>query len=64
MSAPLPPRLTVNEVADRLRISVTSVGRFVASGDLASIRLGRRVLIDEADLDDFVNRHKSGGRSA
>jgi excisionase family DNA binding protein len=39
-------------------ISATTVRRLIAAGELPIIRLGRRVLIEEAALVDWVQRTK------
>jgi excisionase family DNA binding protein len=39
-------------------ISSTTVRRLIAAGELPTIRLGRRVLIEEAALVDWVQRTK------
>jgi excisionase family DNA binding protein len=46
--------LTMPEAADLLRVSPRTLRRRVAGGDLAVRRVGRRVLVERADLLDFV----------
>jgi excisionase family DNA binding protein len=46
--------LTMPEVAGLLRISPRTLRRHIAAGDLAVRRVGRRVLVERADLLDFV----------
>src|SRR5262249_2157974 len=48
--------LTVEQAAQRLGVSFWTVYRLARSGQLASIRLGRRRLIAERDLEDLVGR--------
>jgi excisionase family DNA binding protein len=43
-------------------ISLTTVRRLIAAGELPTIRLGRRVLIEEAALVDWVQRTKQQRR--
>ena len=45
----LPPSLSAKEVAETLHISVQSVRKAIALGELQSFRLGRAVRIREAD---------------
>jgi len=55
---------SIPEVAERLRISSRAVARLVAAGQLPSVRIGRRRLIAEADLSDFIeSRRAKGGRA-
>ena len=44
----LPPSLTVKAVAETLHISVQSVRKAIALGELPSFRIGRAVRIPEA----------------
>lgn len=46
--------LTRDEVAQRLRCSITTVSRMLSSGELYSVRIQRRVLIPEEALDAWV----------
>jgi excisionase family DNA binding protein len=52
--------LSAQEAAERLGVSIWTVIRLARSGRVASIRIGRRRLFAEGDLDDFVR----AGRSA
>ena len=52
--AAAPLVLDVREVARRLRISKSFAYELIASGDLPSIRLGRRVLVPAARLEEFI----------
>jgi excisionase family DNA binding protein len=46
--------LSLHEVADALGVSARTVARLTASGDLTSVRVGRRRLVRVADLADYV----------
>jgi excisionase family DNA binding protein len=48
--------LTVEQAAQRLGVSFWTVYRLARSGRLASIRLGRRRLFDERDLESLIRR--------
>ena len=50
---------TVNEVADQLKISVRSVRRLIASGNIRVHRIGRAVRISEIDLADYLDSTRS-----
>lgn len=49
--------LPLREVASRLSISPRTVARLVASGSLASIKIGRRRLIRADVLAAFIDQH-------
>lgn len=46
--------LTVEEVAARLHVSTRTVRRWISAGTLPSVRAGRRVLVDAADITAFL----------
>ena len=55
------PRLfTLHEAAGRLRISVSMVRRLVKRRDLPAVTIGRRVLVDPADVEQFIAEAKGG----
>lgn len=51
--------LSVPEVAERLGLSLWTVYRMARSGRLASIRLGRRRLFAEADLEQLIRETRT-----
>lgn len=53
--------LTVKDVANRLRISQTTVYRMIQSGDLKAIRIGAgfRFRIEEEALQQFIDRNRT-----
>ena len=46
--------LTVNEVADLLRVSNMTVYRLIKSNDLGSVRVGKSYRIRRDDIDRFL----------
>lgn len=50
--------LSLQQSAARLGISVHTVRKLIARGAIPRIKLGRRVLVDPQDLQDFIGRHK------
>ncbi|MDY6796787.1 MAG: helix-turn-helix domain-containing protein [Actinomycetota bacterium] len=48
--------LTVNEVADILRVSNMTVYRLVKSGQIPAIRVGKNYRIKESDVNDYLSR--------
>lgn len=50
-----PPQfLTVDEVAQLLRVSTMTVYRVIDTGLLKSVRIGRNIRIHAADFDDYL----------
>lgn len=47
--------LTIKEVADKLRISLTTVHRYLKANKLQSFLIGNRRLISSDHLNDFIN---------
>lgn len=50
--------MTMGEVGAVLRISRQQVGIYIRRGELAAIRLGRRKVVQSADLLAFLQRHR------
>lgn len=48
--------LTVNEVADLLRVSSMTVYRLIKGGDLRAVRVGKSFRLREDDVDAFISR--------
>lgn len=48
--------LTVNEVADLLRVSRMTVYRLIKEGDIAALRVGRSYRLREDDVDDYLKQ--------
>lgn len=55
-----PTLLTPTDAARRVGISSRSLYRFILSGELRSVKIGRRRLVDPADLAAFIEAHKTG----
>lgn len=54
-SQPVAQLHRVPAVVDRTRLSRSKVYQFMASGELRSIKVGRRRLVSEAALTEFIN---------
>lgn len=48
------PLLSVDEAARALRVSSKTVRRLIDRGRLGYLRVGRRVLLQTADVDEFI----------
>jgi excisionase family DNA binding protein len=46
--------LTASEISTRLRVDITTVRRWLAAGDLPSIRVGRQYRVEHSAYDRFV----------
>ncbi len=49
--------LTTDEVAERLHIKRDTVSKWVRTGKLKAIKIGRRLLITEEEYERFVKSH-------
>lgn len=54
------PLKSVVEAAELLRISPWTVRSYIRDGKLKPVRLGRRVLVEEAELERLVAESKKG----
>lgn len=54
----LPRYLTSPEAAEYLRVSTRFLRRETAAGRVAVSRLGRKLLYDRTDLDEYVRRNR------
>jgi excisionase family DNA binding protein len=52
---------SVEEVMNRLCLGRSKVYEVLANGQLRSVKVGRRRLISEAALVDFINHLEAGG---
>ena len=51
--------LTIEEVAERLRIQPVSARRFLAREGVPTVKVGKRRLVAAEVLDDLIRRHTS-----
>lgn len=58
MNEPIRKLLDLDESAQRLNIHRRSVERLIATGKLCSVQIGRRRLIEERDLETFIEALK------
>jgi excisionase family DNA binding protein len=58
-----PRLLRVSEAARYLGATVWFVRSMVWSDAVPHLRLGKRILFDQHDLDDYIAREKTGGGS-
>lgn len=53
------PALTVEEVAEKLKVSPATVYALLRAGELISYKVGRAWRIDELDLVEYIGRQKA-----
>jgi len=56
--------LSVEQAAVRLGLSLWTVYRLARAGNLGSVRIGRRRLFAEEDLEAFVKATRSAARAS
>lgn len=56
--------LTIDEVAERLRVGRRTIERFLAEGEIGSVKVGRRRLVPETELERYVRLAQRRGRVA
>jgi excisionase family DNA binding protein len=49
----------VSEAVHQMSVSRSTIFTYIASGELASVRVGTRRLIAHADIVDFIRRHRT-----
>lgn len=52
------PMLTPEEVAQRLNVTRRTVMDWIYRGVLPSVKVGKQVRVDAADLERFIQQHK------
>lgn len=50
--------LNKDQLSEYIKISKPTIDRYVKDGKINSIKLGRRVLFDIKDIDNYMNNHK------
>lgn len=55
---------TVKELADRLRVAEATVRRWIRSGALRAIDIGKGWRISASDLDQFLQAHETAPKRA
>lgn len=56
--------MSVRAAAERLGIHANTVRRLIARGDLPHVQIGSRILLDPADVEEFVERGRRIGSAA
>ena len=53
--------VSINDAAAALNISHWSLRKYIRQGQLKCVRIGRRVLIEPAELDRLIEQGRIGG---
>lgn len=54
--------LTVQQVADRIQVNPETVRNWIRNGELDALDIGGEYRIAPSDLEDFIQRRKTGRR--
>jgi len=54
--------MTVNEVAEFLKISTVTTYRLVQEGKISAFKVGRSWRVKRTDLNEFIEQQKQGER--
>ena len=49
---------TAQELADKLRVNVMTIYRYINSGKLQAYKIGKEFRIDKSEFNSFLNRKK------
>jgi excisionase family DNA binding protein len=52
--------LNKQEVCDKLRCSLPTLDRMIRRGELPVVRVGRRVLLRESTVNEWIRTHEHG----
>ena len=52
--------LNKQEVCDKLRCSLPTLDRMIRRGELPVVRVGRRVLLRELTINEWIRTHEHG----
>lgn len=50
--------LTIKEVAERLSVSEPTIYRLINRGELPTVKIGRALRFDEADIEAYIRKAK------
>lgn len=53
---------TAKELADKLRVNIMTIYRYIGAGKLKSYKIGKEFRIDKKEFDMFLNKAKTNGK--
>lgn len=49
---------TVNEIAEKLKLEVTTIRKYIREGKLTAYKFGREFRVGEEELNEFLEKNK------
>lgn len=53
---------TAKELADKLRVNIMTIYRYIGAGKLKSYKIGKEFRIDKKEFDSFLSKVKTNGK--
>lgn len=53
---------TAQELADKLRVNIMTIYRYIKAGKLKSYKIGKEFRIDKKEFDSFLSKAKTNGK--
>ena len=53
---------TAKELADKLRVNIMTIYRYIDAGKLKAYKFGKEFRIDKKEFDRFLNKAKTDGK--
>ncbi len=53
---------TAKELAEKLRVNIMTIYRYIGAGKLKSYKIGKEFRIDKNEFDSFLNKAKTNGK--
>ena len=57
-----PEFYTAKELAEKLRVNIMTIYRYIGAGKLKSYKIGKEFRIDKKEFDSFLNKAKTNGK--
>lgn len=57
-----PEFYTAKELAEKLRVNIMTIYRYIGAGKLKSYKIGKEFRIDRKEFDSFLNKAKTNGK--
>ncbi len=57
-----PEFYTAKELAEKLRVNIMTIYRYIGAGKLKSYKIGKEFRIDKKEFDSFLNKVKTNGK--
>jgi len=50
---------TAEELAEKLKVNIVTIYRYIRSGDLSAYKIGKNFRIDKEEFEKFINKAKT-----